>query len=55
MVLNDFSDLNYHLVASPVKSIKLDQLPPKIASIIAKTKIGDVTMPNFNLIQFGDL
>lgn len=36
-LLNDFSDLNYHLVAKPLESLKVEDLPPEIARLINKT------------------
>ena len=35
--LNNFSDTNYHLVASPVEFLKAKDLPPEIIDLISNT------------------
>ncbi|WP_166920253.1 hypothetical protein [Flavobacterium poyangense] len=37
-ILNNFLELNYHLVASPLTPLKLSDLPPEIIIILQKTK-----------------
>ncbi len=51
--LNNFSDPNYHLVASPVNPFKFDELPLEMQSILLSTKcsgnIGETL--NIDMIQ----
>lgn len=37
--LNDLTDTQYHLVATPVKPLKVTDLPPDILDILIQTKI----------------
>ena len=42
-VLNNFSDLHYHLVAKPVNPLKFDHLPLEIKKALAESKFnGDI-------------
>jgi hypothetical protein len=51
-VLNRFSDTNYHLVAEPLSPLKLDDLPLKIAKVLAETKSQGAIETSLNIISF---
>lgn len=51
-VLSNFSELNYHLVASPVIPLNLSDLEPNIVKMIMKTSIRGHIGDRFNVSDF---